>query len=167
MKAPHGIYRCREEDTWIAISVETDFEWNAFKKMVRRPEWDAPEFSDASGRLTNVARLDLLVEQWTASIELHDCFSKLQSIGIAAGPVLRADQLLDNEQLVERGFVVTTDHPVVGTRRQFGLPWRMDSLVVEYQRAPLLGEHTREILGNILGIDDAAYAKLQADGVLT
>jgi benzylsuccinate CoA-transferase BbsF subunit len=166
LKAPHGIYKCREDDSWVAISVQTDAQWEAFCHLADRPEWSDSRYADAAGRLAAVAKLDRLVEEWVASQSQEECFHKLQAIGIAAGPVLRADQLLDNEQLVQLGFVATTDHPVAGSKRQMGLPWRMDSLAVEYNRAPLLGEHTREILADILGVDDETFDKLSADGVL-
>lgn len=166
LKAPHGIYRCRDEDTWISLSVDSETEWEAFKKILSHPDLDASEFATAKGRLAHVGKIDRIVEEWTRSKCVDECFHELQSGKIASGPVLRADQLLENEQLIERGFVVTTDHPVVGPRRQFGLPWRMDNLAVEYRPAPLLGEHTREILRNLLGVDDAGYAKLESDGVL-
>lgn len=166
MQAPHGIYRCRSDDTWIAVSVATDADWNAFKKLVGNAEWHAPELATTEGRIAHVAKVDQLVEEWTRTTDVQDCFKRLQAAGITAGPVLRADQLLENEQFNDRGFVVETDHPVVGSRRQFGLPWRFDNLVVEYRPAPMLGEHTRAILEELLGIDDAAYAKLVSDGVL-
>ena len=102
--------------------------------------------------------------------EAHRAFNR-QSVArrfaiVAAGPVLRTDELLDDERLRQLGAVIATDHPVVGVRRQLGLPWRMDSAVADYRRAPLLGEHTHEVLTNLLGVDEAEYARLSADGVL-
>jgi crotonobetainyl-CoA:carnitine CoA-transferase CaiB-like acyl-CoA transferase len=91
----------------------------------------------------------------------------LQDAGIPAGPVLRTDQLLDDPQLQARGMVVEIDHPVTGPYRQFGLPWMMDSFAIEYRAAPLLGEHTYDLLTTLLGIDEAEYARLSADGVLS
>ncbi len=167
VKAPHGIYRARAADTWIAISVESDGEWQAMCRVANRPDWQTdPRFQSADGRRINVAAVDVLVEDWTRERDVHEAVRDLQSAGVAAGPVLRADQLLDDEQLNERGLVITTDHPVAGKRRQLGIPWRMDTLGIDYQRAPLLGEHTREILTTLLGIDEHAYAALEADGVL-
>ena len=87
--------------------------------------------------------------------------------GVAAGPIVRCDQLLDDPQLQAHGSVVTIDHPTAGPHRQLGLPWQMDSLGVEYRRAPLLGEHTHDILTGLLGIDEAEYARLETAGVLS
>jgi len=167
IKAPHGIYRCRDADTWIAISVDTEEEWAALCRAAGHPDWaTSPQFADLEARHSNISELDLAIEQWTRLLDRDEGVAMLQAAGVTAGPVLRCDELLDNEQLQARGMVITTDHPVVQQRRQLGLPWRMDSLGVEYRRAPLLGEHTKQTLNELLGIDDAAYSALEADGVL-
>jgi benzylsuccinate CoA-transferase BbsF subunit len=167
VKAPHGIYRCKDDDTWLALSIGDEEEWAALCRVSQHPEWmNDPRFQDVGKRQENVAPLDLAVEGWTRDQNVHAATDALQTAGVAAGPVLRVDELLDDEQLTERGLVITTDHPVVGKRRQLGIPWRMDSLAIEYRRAPMVGEHTHETLTKLLGIDEATYANLEADGVL-
>jgi crotonobetainyl-CoA:carnitine CoA-transferase CaiB-like acyl-CoA transferase len=168
VKAPHGIYRCREADTWVALSVKSPENWDALCRVAGRPEWLADvRFGDDAARRANVGALDAAIESWTRQLEVGEVTDALQAAGVAAGPVLRPDQLLEDAQLQARGAVVTTEHPIAGERRQLGLPWRMDSLGVEYRRAPLLGEHTREILTKLLGISEAEYAQLDAEGVLS
>jgi crotonobetainyl-CoA:carnitine CoA-transferase CaiB-like acyl-CoA transferase len=76
------------------------------------------------------------------------------------------DQLLFDPILGRRGTIIETDHPVVGRRAQLGLPWRTDTGPFSYERAPLLGEHTREVLGSLLGIDDAEFKRLEQSGAL-
>jgi crotonobetainyl-CoA:carnitine CoA-transferase CaiB-like acyl-CoA transferase len=168
VKAPHGIYRCREADTWVALSVKSSENWDALCRVAGRPEWLADvRFGDDAARRANVGALDAAIESWTRQLDVGEVTDALQAAGVAAGPVLRPDQLLEDAQLQARGAVVTTEHPIAGERRQLGLPWRMDSLGVEYRRAPLLGEHTREILTKLLGISEAEYAQLDAEGVLS
>jgi crotonobetainyl-CoA:carnitine CoA-transferase CaiB-like acyl-CoA transferase len=165
--APHGIYRCRDHDTWIAISVDGEAAWSALCGAAAPHGWASdPRFASVPGRRANVAALDLAVEAWTRSMEVHAAVERLQAVGVAAGPVLRVDELLDNDQLQARGTVVTVEHPVAGQRRQIGLPWQMDTFGVQYTAAPLLGEHTHAILTGRLGISEAEYARLEADGVL-
>ena len=119
--APHGIYRCRDDDTWIAVSVASGTAWAAVCRVAGRSDWASdPRFIDTERRCANVAALDLAVEEWTRTVNVHDATELLQSAGVAAGPVLRVDELLDNDQLQARGAVVTVDHPVVGPRRQLG-----------------------------------------------
>lgn len=166
-KAPHGIFRCKDEDTWLALSIESDEQWRAFCAAIAKPDLASTDrYATTSARLKNVDTLDRLVETWSRGMPVEDAVDLLQAAGLIAAPVLRCDQLLADRQLVERGLVVTTDHPVVGKRRQLGLPWRMDAFAVDYPRAPLLGEHTREVLTEILGYSTAEYEKLDADGVL-
>lgn len=168
INAPHGIYRCRDDDTWIAISVADEAAWKAFCGVTGHAEWLSDErFVDLAKRQENVAALDLAVEAWTRGVKVNDTTETLQNAGVPAGPVLRCDELLDNEQLLARGAVVTIDHPIAGPRRQMGLPWRMDNLAVEYRSAPLLGEHTHDILTKLIGVSEADYARLEADGVLS
>ncbi len=168
VNAPHGIYRCREEDTWVAISVNDENAWLALCKAIDHLEWlEDTRFKTLEARRKNVGTLDLLIEQWTSCKAVHVATDLLQRAGVTAGPVLRADELLDNEQLNARGGVVTIDHPVVGPRRQMALPWHMDSLGVQYRRAPLLGEHTHDVLTELLGVSETDYARLEADGVLS
>ncbi|MBI4246008.1 MAG: CoA transferase [Candidatus Rokubacteria bacterium] len=168
VKAPHGIYRCREADTWVAISVESDEEWRAFCGALGRPEWLAdPRFAAGPARRAHVDALDAAVEGWTRRMTTSEATEVLQAAGVAAGPVLRSDQLLDDPQLNARGLVVVNDHPRGGRHRQLGVPWRMDSVGVEYRRAPLLGEHTHEILTKLLGMNEEEYARLEAAGVLS
>ncbi len=168
VKVPHGIYRCREIDTWIAISVSTDREWQALCEATGHPEWSRdPRFADVLARHAHQDVLDAAIETWTRERSEEEATVTLQRAHVAAGPVLRPDQLLGDVQLRHRGAVVENDHPKGGLHRQLGVPWRMDSVGVEYRRAPLLGEHTYEVLTEILGVSDAEYAALEADGVLS
>jgi crotonobetainyl-CoA:carnitine CoA-transferase CaiB-like acyl-CoA transferase len=163
-KAPHGIYRCRENDTWVAIAVDGEADWAAFCEATGMND---PRFIDAPNRLAHIAALDEQVESWTRTFPTDEIVEKLQAAGIAAGPIRRADQLLDDPQLQARGMVITTDHPVAGQRRQLGLPWQMDSLAVSYRPAPLYSAHTHEILTGLLSLGEAEYVRLEADGVLS
>ena len=168
LKAPHGIYPCREPDTWVAISVDGDDDWRALCRASGHAEWlGDPRFADADSRVTHVGVLDAAVESWTRGVSVGEAVDALQAAGVAAGPIVRCDQLLDDPQLQAHGSVVTIDHPTAGPHRQLGLPWQMDSLGVEYRRAPLLGEHTHDILTGLLGIDEAEYARLETAGVLS
>jgi crotonobetainyl-CoA:carnitine CoA-transferase CaiB-like acyl-CoA transferase len=112
-----------------------------------------------------VGALDALVEGWTRTRGRDDVAALLQRAGLAAGPVLRVDELLDDAQLVARGLVIENDHPVGGRHRQLGVPWRADSVGVDYRRAPLFGEHTHEILTQLLGLTEDEYTQLENAGV--
>jgi crotonobetainyl-CoA:carnitine CoA-transferase CaiB-like acyl-CoA transferase len=168
IKVPHGIYRCRQEGGWVAISVDGDADWKAMCTAAGHAEWHQdPRFANVAARQDHVVLLDQIVGAWTIGLDVDQVTQLLQAAGVAAGPVLRCDQLVDDIRLQARGTVITTDHPVVGSRRQLGLPWRMDSAATHYSRAPLLGEHSRDLLTSLLGLDGAQYDRLVADGVLS
>jgi crotonobetainyl-CoA:carnitine CoA-transferase CaiB-like acyl-CoA transferase len=165
--APHGIYPCAEADTWIAISVRTDAMWEAF--CIATGQMDLASdarFAMADGRLDHVDDIDTLVADWTRKQVLEAAVDQLQAAGVVAGPVLRGDQLLHNEQMCARGLIAQPDHPLAGPHRQIGIPWQMDNLRPEYRRAPLLGEHTEEILTGLLGMSGDEFEELRAAGVL-
>jgi len=168
VKAPHGIYRCRDADSWVAISVDGDHDWAAWCRATGNSALvNDVRFSSAGARRIHADALDAVVSEWTRSRAAADAAHTLQAHGVAAGPVQRSDQLIDDECLVHLGTVVSTDHPKAGARRQLGLPWRMDSAGFAYRRAPLLGEHTHAVLTTLLGVDETEYARLDADGVLS
>ncbi len=168
VKTPHNVYRCQGDDAWLAISVETDDEWRALCQTVEHPEWQTdPRFATAAARRENEDTLDALITAWTCPQTPWQATERLQQAGVTAGPVLKANEVLTDRQLVERGFIIEIDHPVAGKRRQIGIPWRSDTLPApNHQRAPLLGEHTQDVLGGILGLDASRLQTLAAAGVL-
>ena len=84
--------------------------------------------------------------------------------GVPCSYVFDTVDLFTDEHLVARGFVETIDHPVNGPVQLMRHPLRMPGAGA-MQRAPLLGEHTDEVLADVLGYDAAALAALRADGV--
>ncbi|MFN8531987.1 MAG: CoA transferase [Dehalococcoidia bacterium] len=166
--APHANYRCEGDDAWVAISVETDEEWRAFCAAAGRPQWQAdPRFATAAARQANEDVLDAMLAAWTSRLTPWQVTERLQAAGVMAGPVLNAAEVLADRHLTERGFIVEIDHPIAGRRRQVGIPWLADSLpTAEHRHAPLLGQHTREVVSGLLGLDDAAWDTLVAARVL-
>ena len=98
--APHGCYRCEGEDKWVAIAIANDDEWHAFVDAIGNPEWGTDDrFSDGYRRWENQDELDKLVEQWTISHTPYEVMEILQKAGVAAGPTLNAEELLNDPHL--------------------------------------------------------------------
>ena len=179
-KVPHGIYRAAGDDEWVAIAVDPDVadaggpdagrpdaQWRALCRATGREAWsDVPRFASAEARRAHEDELDALITAWTRERSPAQATEALQAAGVPAGPVLRPDQLHDDPQLRARGFMVETEHPTGGRRRHPGVPWRASGLQPEYRPAPLLGEHTHEVLTGLLGLTEEEYAELDAAGVL-
>ena len=103
--APHGAYRCRGADQWVAITVFTDAEWRDFVEVIGSPEWAEEErFATADARERNADALDVLVESWTNQHTAEDVMHILQAAGVAAGVVQTGEDLSHDPQLKERGF---------------------------------------------------------------
>ena len=162
---PHGVFRCLGRDEWVAISVDSDDTWDRLSQVIGAPLDDA-RYADVQGRRENEDSLEALIGAWTRDRTAAEITDVLQAARVPAGPVLRADQLLEDPHLVQRGVIVQNDHPAGGRHRQIGLPWRTDTTGVDYRRAPLLGEHTQEVLTELLGISATEYQLLADRGVL-
>ena len=172
-KVPHGLYRAAGHDEWLAISVDPeasdssglDAQWRALCAVIGLEEHD-PLFSTPDARRANEDALDARITAWTRERDPPRMAELLQAAGVPAGPVLRPDQLHEDPQLRARGFMVETEHPTGGRRRHPGIPWRASHLEPVYRAAPLLGEHTHEVLTGLLGLSEAEYEDLDAAGVL-
>lgn len=146
--APHGCYRCAGDDEWVSIACISDQGWKALAAMIDPTLPTDARFATAADRKMNEDQLDALVEAWTSTRQKWTVTEELQAVGVAAYPTLDCQEVEANEQLDAQGFFVRYDHPEVGVRTHTGVPWRMvNSPDTVAGRAPLLGEHTAEVLG--------------------
>ncbi|MCR4394521.1 MAG: CoA transferase, partial [Dehalococcoidales bacterium] len=138
--APHGCYRCKGEDGWVAIAVGNQEEWQAFCKVLGNPAWtNKVEFSDELSRWKNQDELDQYVESWTRQHYPYEIAEKLQRAGIMAAPSLSTKQLVEDRHIIEREFFVETQHPVLGRIKIASVPWRLsDTPAGNYSYPPLL-----------------------------
>ncbi|MCK4242622.1 MAG: CoA transferase, partial [Dehalococcoidia bacterium] len=155
-------------DKWVAIAVSSDEEWQALCHAMGDPPWCCEErFSNALSRWHHQEELDRLIEGWTRNHSHYEVMEMLQRAGVAAGPSLSASELVDDPHLKERGLFVEIDHPEVGRRRMVGLPVRLSSnLPLNYEHAPLLGEHNQYVFGELLGLAPDEVAHLMEEGVI-
>ncbi len=168
VNVPHGIYRCKGSDQWVAISVHRQPEWQHLCDATAHPEWaQDPRFADEWSRHKHAAELDQLIETWSIQQDAQDAEKKLQEAGVAAGAVLSVAQLLEDKQLNERGFVVDIEHPEAGSRKTVGLPWKIGGVpTADYRRSPLLGEGNDYVLKELLGLSDQTIEELKMKDVI-
>ncbi len=168
VKAPHGIYRCKGPDTWVAISVESQAEWEAFCVVTENRDWlGDTRFTDEFKRHAHYEELDSVIEKWTSRHTPDEVTRLLQEAGIATGPALDVAELLDNEHLRKRGFVVEVDHPEAGRRKAAGIPWKLGNVPeAEYRHAPLIGEHNCYVFHELLGLPESEVEELIDKGVI-
>ena len=167
-KAPHGIYRTRGEDTWLAISVSSEEEWQALCQAIGHPTLASDHrFATFQLRNANADALDSLITRWTLEQDSQEATRLLQEAAVPASPTNNMRDLLADEHLRGRGFVVEDDHPQAGRRVMPGVPWRFKSLgPPDYRHAPLLGEDNDYVFGEILGLETREIQQLIEDQVI-
>jgi crotonobetainyl-CoA:carnitine CoA-transferase CaiB-like acyl-CoA transferase len=124
--APHGVYRCRDEDNWVAIACRHDDDWRAFRSVAAIDELDDPRYDTLAGRLADQDRLDEVIGSWTAGRVRWDIARDLQAAGVPAAAVTRPSERIDGDVATAGwGLWPMVDHPVIGGVRVDGQPVRM------------------------------------------
>jgi crotonobetainyl-CoA:carnitine CoA-transferase CaiB-like acyl-CoA transferase len=167
-RAPNDAYACRGEDRWIAISVASDREWRELCGVAGKPEWATdPRFAKTAARLANVEELDRTLSAWTSGEDMHDLMHRLQAVGVAAGAVLDARDMVEDANLTARNFFREIDAPEIGPLLYAGQPVRLSATPVEaYRPAPMLGEHNAEVLRDLLGLSENEIDDLKSRGLI-
>jgi crotonobetainyl-CoA:carnitine CoA-transferase CaiB-like acyl-CoA transferase/nucleotide-binding universal stress UspA family protein len=168
-QAPHGVYRCRPRagtERWCAAAVFDDREWTRFAAVVGGATREA-RFASAAGRAAHAAELDSLVELWTRAHTPEEATRLLQEAGIAAGTLADGTDLTEcDPQLAARGFWET----VSGETGPLVLDGVMPRLGATPGRAraaaPRLGEHSREVLRQVRGLEQSALDQLLRERVV-
>jgi crotonobetainyl-CoA:carnitine CoA-transferase CaiB-like acyl-CoA transferase len=165
--APHGVYPARGEDDWVAIAVMRDDQWQALRGVLGDPAWArAPELARAAVRFERRAELDGHIAAWTRELDKREVFARCRAAGVPAGPVYKPLELIEDPQLVARGFYERIAHPAVGEWRIHGWAWRPRGAgACMRSRGPDFGGHNREVLREI-GLGEAEIAELERQGVI-
>jgi crotonobetainyl-CoA:carnitine CoA-transferase CaiB-like acyl-CoA transferase len=164
--SPNGVYQCAGNDSWLALSVVTDDQWNAFTTIIGEPSW-ATKYHSFAERKANEALIDTAIAKWSARLDHNQATTILQSAGIPSGPVLANWEIVADPHLYYRDFWMEGIHPEVGYQRWEGAPWKFSATPATMDRsAPLFNEHADEILREFAGRTPEEIAKLRADGVV-
>ncbi|GAB6907077.1 CaiB/BaiF CoA-transferase family protein [Desulfosarcina cetonica] len=155
--APHGVYTTLGYRKWIAIAVFAETEWQAFKAAMGHPAWAEDEkFASFEARKQNETELNQNIEAWTAGQHADDLMNRLCRQGVKAGVVNDARGAVEDKHLRQRGFWAYLDHKVVGSTLYNRAPLMLSKTPIEmHTAAPILGEHTREVLTGMLDYADA------------
>jgi benzylsuccinate CoA-transferase BbsF subunit len=167
--APHGCYRCHGEDRWCVISARTDEEWRSFCAVIDKVELASdPRFLNLAARIRNRIQLDALVEEWTQARAAEEVMTTLQAAGVPAGVVQTGADLLRDPQLRQRKYFAAFADSLIGP---FEIP-RSGFLFRGMEEEPLrlpnrFGSDNDQVLGELLGYDQATIAQWRAEDVLT
>ena len=167
--APVNAYRCRPggPNDYVFVHGVTPDMFQALMRTIGRPDLaDDPSLKTRGGRFARVDEIDGLIEAWTGKHTKFEAMEILAGAGVACGAVLDSGEVLANEHLRGRGMVVDLEHPDRGSFPMLGNPVRLSDSPTEVRRAPLLGEHTDEVLGSLLGLSADERAQLRKDGAI-
>ena len=146
MVAPYQAIRCA--DGYITLAGGTDRLFQRLCSVLGHQEWiTAPDFANDTLRVRNRATLIERIEAMTTREPRAHWIARFDEAGVPCGPINDYQQTFADPQVRERGMVVSVEHPTLGPLRTLGSPIKMSATPpVTARRAPLLGEHTREVL---------------------
>ena len=163
---PHGAYRCKGEDRWVAITVFTDNQWQAFCRVIGNPAWVREKrFATLANRELHADELEGLVETWTTGLSPEDVMQQLQAVGIPAGVVQSGEDLASDTQLHERGFFQRVPDALGEDQVIEAAPYKLSLTPGHARRAgPDFGEHQDYVMREVLGMSDNELAECAISG---
>ncbi len=164
--APWGSYPCAGQDQWAAITVRDDEDWGRLRGAIGDPEWAKdPRYAKAAGRFADHDAIDARLAEWTRPRTPRGVTAILQMFKVPAAPMFNARDQIHDPHYQARGYPRWIDQQVVGWMAMEGPCFKASGMSdVAIFQAPLVGEHTREIARDILGLTDVEIdAKIKAD----
>jgi crotonobetainyl-CoA:carnitine CoA-transferase CaiB-like acyl-CoA transferase len=157
-------------DGYFILAVGNDAQFRRFATVAAAGYLaDDPRFANNPARVRNRRELVRIIESVTPTHTVSDWLASLQAAGVPCGPVNDIRRVFEDPQVRHRNMRIDMPHPTArgGGVELIGNPIRYSSTPVEYwQTPPALGEHTDQVLQEILGLGEAERARLRADGVI-
>lgn len=170
---PCGVYPAKSpgtaetaDDRWVAISIESDEEWQAFVTAIGSPGWALdPRYATNEGRAEHFREIDRHIGEYTAGFEDYDLMHRLQAAGVAAAPVLESSRMFDDPHLRARNFFRKQHQASSGEYEYVGPLWQFPETPVEYLQPPIMfGEHNDYVYRDLLKLPADEIAALREGG---
>ena len=164
--APYNVYACA--DGHVALICVKEVHWTSLLDAIGKPEAASdPRFATQRLRSKNEADIDALLSPWFQARTRAEIAATLKAARVPAAPVRDLAEVTADPHMHERGMLKDVEHPILGPVTLPGSPLRLHGTAeLELKFDPELGEHTGEVLGDWLGLDEVEIAKLQAAGAL-
>ncbi len=168
---PGWILKCKgwenDPDAYIYFITQAPV-WGAICDVIGKPEWKTdPDYATPPARLPRLRHIFDTIEQWTMTKDKFEAMDILNKYDIPCGPILSMKEIAEEQSLRDTGTVVEVDHPTRGKYLTVGHPVKMSDSIADVRRSPLLGEHTEEILRNVLGYSNKDIADIKVSGAIT
>ena len=142
--------------------------WGPICDLIGEPTWKTdPEYATPKARLPKLKAIFARIEDWTMSKTKFEVMEACNAVDIPVGPILSMKEIAEEQSLRKTGTVVEVDHPTRGKYLSVGNPIKLSDSISEVKRSPLLGEHTDEILKDVLGFKAAEIAEIKNSGALS
>ncbi len=141
--------------------------WGAICDIIDKPEWKEDEgYATPPARLDKIAQIFDTIEEWTKTKTKFEVMDICNPLNIPCGPILSMKELAEEPSLRDTGTVVEVDHPTRGKYLTVGCPVKLSDSPAEVTRSPLLGEHTEEILTDVLGYGGEELDRIVGSGAV-
>ena len=141
--------------------------WEKVCDVIGKPEWKTQEgYATPPDRLDKLNEIFSTVEEWTKTKTKFEVMDICNPMDIPVGPILSMKEIAEDKGLYATGTMVEVDHPERGAYLSVGCPIKLSDSEVEVVRSPLLGEHTHEILSEVLGYSGEALEKVIDSGAV-
>lgn len=164
--ALQGVYPCRGEDEWVAITIFDDRDWELFCEAAGNPAWAQREkFATHESRREHHDLLNGLIGEWTREYPKREAMSLLQSHGVAAGAVMNQRDAYEDPHLEARAMFEEATQQDVGTHLYPRTPFKMSRSDVRIRRGPVtLGQDNEYVYKTLLKLTDEEYDELVSAG---
>tara|TARA_E500000178_G_scaffold349521_2_gene406589 strand:- start:1252 stop:2526 length:1275 start_codon:yes stop_codon:yes gene_type:complete len=141
--------------------------WEKVCDLIGEPDWKTAEgFASPPERLDKLNQIFERIETWTMTKSKFEVMDLCNPLDIPVGPILSMKEIAEDDGLYETGTLVKVDHPERGEYISVGCPIKLSASPVEVSRSPLLGEHTLEILKDVLHYDDNEVENIVSSGAV-
>lgn len=164
--APHGFYATK--DGHVAHMSLTNKMWHELLRLIDRPDLiDEPRYANLDQRKEYWQEIDVLIENWTRRHTTKEVLTLLKERRLPCGKVRGIDEVYDDPHCQERGIFHELEHPVAGKMRITNTPIKATETPPRiHSPSPLLGQHTQQIIGGLLGHSQEQIAAWQEAGIL-
>jgi crotonobetainyl-CoA:carnitine CoA-transferase CaiB-like acyl-CoA transferase len=167
--APHAVFPCASDDSWLAVAVEDDDQWHALCKVIGRPDLTSdPRFANRRERHANRADLYEPIAAWTRQRDHYEAQEALQAAGVAAGAALDAAELLRDPHVLARRTIAYVETPGVGPTPCPRVAFTLSETPAPPERpAPAFAEANGYVLRELLRLPEDEVERLLAAGVIS
>ncbi len=168
---PGWILKCKgwesDPDAYVYFITQAPV-WGAICDLIGKPEWKTdPDYATPPARLPRLRHIFDTIEQWTKTLTKFEVMEICNKHDIPVGPILSMKEIAEEQSLRATGTVVEVDHPTRGPYLTVGNPIKLSDSIADVRRSPLLGEHTDEVLRDVLRYSDKEIGEIKASGAIS